>query len=225
MKKSTDIILYSIVIPYYNSLVIQQLCTDLILFFQSLETAYEIIIVNDSSDKAKMHFLDSLKQNNPNIKVYHFEKNFGQDYSTGFGISKSSGKYIITIDDDLEFPVKEINKLISAIGKSSSEVIYGLPSKHKNSFFRKFSRIFYYALIKLCGHNEFGSFRLLTSDLKEKITYHLNDRNFCIDKLILHEARTVKRILIMNHPKEKSRYGKLKLFRKFLLFFTYRYNK
>lgn len=217
--------LYSIIIPYYNSLVIEQLCNELTHLFRSTNSSYEIIIVNDSSNKTKMQFVETIKQNNPNIKVYHLEKNFGQDYSTGFGISKSSGKYIITIDDDLEFPVNEINKLISAIGQSSSEVIYGLPSKHKNSFFRKFSRIFYYALIKLCGHDEFGSFRLLSFDLKEKVTLHLNDKNFCIDKLILFEARHVKRIRIINHPKEKSRYSKLRLFRKFLLFFIYRYNK
>lgn len=216
---------YSIVIPYYNSFVIEQLCTDLIHLFQSFDIVYEIIIVNDSSDSAKIHFLETCKQNHSSIKVYHLEKNFGQDYSTGFGISKSAGKYIITIDDDLEFPAQEIKKLIFAIGKSSSEVIYGLPSRHKNSLFRKLTRRFYYALIRLTGHNEFGSFRLMTSDLKEKISQHFKDKNFCIDKLILHEATTVKRILILNHPKVKSRYGKLKLFRKFLLFFTYPYNK
>ena len=217
--------LYSIVIPYYNSLVIEQLCNEMTTYFQSLKTAYEIIIVNDSSDYTKIHLLEICEMKFPNVKVYHFEKNFGQDYATGYGISKSSGKYIITIDDDLEFPVTEIEKLIAATNNSSAEVIYGMPSKQKNSLFRKFTRKFYYALIRFIGHYEFGSFRLLNANLKKIITQHYTDKNFCIDKLILFETEKVKRILIINQPKKKSRYSKLKLFRKFLLFFTYTYHK
>lgn len=213
---------YSIVIPYYNSPLIEQLCIDLTNYFSSLRTAYEIIIVNDKSNLSRQSLLDTCEHNYPNVKLYNLEENFGQDYATGFGISKSSGKYIISIDDDLEFPVKEIDKLI-AVTNESYDVIYGIPSKPKNSLFRKYTRIFYYFLVRLTGYNSFGSFRLLDVRLKEKITLHFQDKHFCIDKLLLKEAQKIINIDIINQPKDKTRYNKLKLFKKFLLFFVYRY--
>ncbi|MDZ7717890.1 MAG: glycosyltransferase [Balneolaceae bacterium] len=91
-----------------------------------MQQSFEVILVNDSP-----FFLDTvrtLKQLTENLHLITItlRKNQEKAYSSSCGIKKCTGNYIITMDDDLQHPVKEIPKLLSATKENEDlEVVFG----------------------------------------------------------------------------------------------------
>ena len=105
-------IAYSIVIPTYNAPNLRLLLDELNVFFLNKGT-YEIIIINDGGL--------SLSLTEPVI-LLEFEKNRGKNYALFEGLKIAQGQRIITLDDDGQHPVLEIEKLIS---KENHDVVVG----------------------------------------------------------------------------------------------------
>lgn len=109
---------YSIVIPTYNSKRLNTVIEDLHHFFKE-KGAYEIIVVNDGGA------IDSFALKD--VKLISFAENCGKNYALYEGFKAAKGEYIITIDDDGQHEVAEIEKLLQliqhdvVIGKYTSE--------------------------------------------------------------------------------------------------------
>lgn len=118
---------YSIVIPTYNSKRLQAVIEDLHHFFKEKGT-YEIIVVNDGGVIEE----SSLKE----VRLISFAENCGKNYALYEGFKAAKGEYIITIDDDGQHEVAEIDKLLQlkhhdvVIGKYASENGIGSWVKH-----------------------------------------------------------------------------------------------
>ena len=122
MEQST--LNYSIVIPVYNSeKTIEELVNRIEKIFVG-ERSFEIILVDDCSNDDSWNILKDLRAKNLKIKIIHLIRNFGQHNALLAGFSICKGKFIITIDDDLQHPPEEIYKLISKINEGY-HVAYG----------------------------------------------------------------------------------------------------
>ncbi len=67
----------SVIVPCYNEeLVIEKLYNRLIDIL-SIYKDYEVIFVNDGSDDNTEYIIDKYQENNNNIKLYSFSRNFG----------------------------------------------------------------------------------------------------------------------------------------------------
>lgn len=132
----------SIVIPTYNSEKHLKLAINkLIDFLPSINTSYEIVIINDGSTDKTYNICKEFKLNYPSIiKAYNLKSNQGQKIATLVGIHKSSGRYVITFDDDLQHNVEDIKTLYSKIAESENYLIvstkynYHSPQKNYNKF-------------------------------------------------------------------------------------------
>ncbi|EHQ35440.1 glycosyltransferase family 2 protein [Methanoplanus limicola] len=151
-NESGDLIEYSIVIPVYNSSqTLNELIEEIKLVFKKLNSAYEIIMVDDCSNDNCWERMKELHKKDNNIKIIHLIKNFGQHNATLCGFNHCNGKYVITIDDDLQHPPEEILKLIEKI-KEGYLVVYGkYKSKNENLLrdflSRKFQKIIHEILL------------------------------------------------------------------------------
>ena len=109
---------YSIIIPTYNSKRLNTVIEDLHHFFKE-KGAYEIIVMNDGGAIESSALKD--------VKLISFAENCGKNYALYEGFKVAKGEYIITIDDDGQHEVAEIEKLLPlkqhdvVIGKYTSE--------------------------------------------------------------------------------------------------------
>lgn len=89
--------LFSVIIPTYNSDHFIEKCIDSIL--QQSINNYEIIVVDDGNIDNTNNIIKNYQKDNPNIKLI---KNKGKGVSSArnIGVTKSMGEYIIFIDSD-----------------------------------------------------------------------------------------------------------------------------
>ncbi len=216
MEKTSQPI-YSVVIPVYNSVDSLPIITqELIDFFHSLSHPFEIIFVDDSStDGSRQKLIELAKKNGSNVKSILLQKNFGQHNATICGLGFAKGDWIITMDDDLQHPTKEISKLISKQKETNAEIVYGIfPRKKKHSAVRNLgskvvknsSRI----LRKSPG--EGSSFRLMTKRLAEELSKHRLSFLF-IEEIVTWYTHNITFIEVEHHPRrfKQSNYTGLSL--------------
>jgi len=168
----------SIVIPCYNSEPsLSELNRRLNCSLQSLNITFEIIYVNDSSKDQTLNELKKLANNDAHIKVIDLMFNVGQFRALYCGFDIAEGKYVVTIDDDLQHPPEEIPKLYNAIKNNKDiDAVFGKYEEKKHSFFRNLGSSF----IKLINEKVYGkpkdltmsAFRIMRRELVETVLSH-----------------------------------------------------
>lgn len=128
---------YSVVIPVFNSeKTIKEVIQRTIQFFESKELRYEIIAVNDGSEDNSWDTISRLCDENSNLICINLARNFGQHNANLCGFQRASGDYVITMDDDLQNPPEEIEKLISK-SREGHDLVIGKFMQKKHSLNRR----------------------------------------------------------------------------------------
>jgi dolichol-phosphate mannosyltransferase len=105
----TDPITLSIVVPCYNeegNLV--SLISAIREAVQPLNLGYELIIVDDFSTDKSWEILQTLGAQDPRIKALRLAKNCGQSAALWAGIQAARGKFVATLDADLQNDPKDL---------------------------------------------------------------------------------------------------------------------
>jgi len=89
--------LFSIIIPTYNSKDSIRNCIDSILA-QTFED-FEIVVIDDGSSDGTSAIIDDYAKINDKVKVYHFT-NAGVSIARQRGVSLSNGEYLMFVDSD-----------------------------------------------------------------------------------------------------------------------------
>jgi len=76
---------------------------------------WEIIFVNDGSHDGSAELLDELAAKNPEVKVVHFRRNFGQTAAMMAGFDFASGDIIIPLDGDGQNDPKDIPRIVAKL--------------------------------------------------------------------------------------------------------------
>ena len=164
---------FSVVIPVYNSEEsLEELCRRIHSVFDLLKESYEIILVDDSSKDNSWNVMNSLRDKNSNIKIVQLMSNFGQHNAILCGLSYITGKYVITMDDDLQNPPEEIPKLIDEIKNGYDAVIGALEKKQDTMIKNAASRAIRFLMRKIFtmpADLKLSSFRIMTSEIANEI--------------------------------------------------------
>ena len=93
----------SVVVPCYNE------AETLNEFYESIcdalkkeKITYELIMVDDGSSDSTMEKLENICNENKNVKVISFSRNFGKEAAMLAGLNHASGKYVSIMDADLQ---------------------------------------------------------------------------------------------------------------------------
>lgn len=128
----------SIVVPVYNEADnLEMLYTRLTMALDQYGKPYEIILVNDGSRDNTETILNELFKRRPeNIRVVHFNGNFGQHMAIMAGFECARGEIIITLDADLQNPPEEIPKLVQAM-EAGHDYVGSIRKNRQDTWFRR----------------------------------------------------------------------------------------
>ena len=149
---------------------------------------YEILFVNDGSVDETLYKMKKLKENNPNISIISFSRNFGLESAIFAGLNKAKGDAVITMDADLQDPPKLFDDLIKKWEDGYKVVNAKRVTRRYDNLFKRLSASLYYKLLdKLSGKLKID---------QNVANYRLLDRQ-CVDILNnLMESNKVYRVLV-----------------------------
>lgn len=106
----------SVVVPLFNEAEsIEELVMEITKTCESSRITYEIIFIDDGSTDTSFSILQNIHEKNPRVQVIQFRRNFGKAEALSAGFLYARGKYIITMDADLQDDPSEIPSLISKL--------------------------------------------------------------------------------------------------------------
>ena len=205
--------LYSIVIPVYKSTKsLETIASEVNDLQKEKGYNFELIFVNDSPFHIDTETtLCNLKKKYDNVKAFSLKKNQGQQFAVLCGLTKAQGDYILTMDDDLQHPVKEIPKLIDAFHADSQvDAIFAVPdfSERKHDMWRNLGSYFLNKVDTVFLKKPKGlyksSFRIMSVELCKTIVNNYNAMP-AVSSLIIHSTDNIKNIQIEHNTRE---YGK-----------------
>lgn len=130
---------YSFVIPCYRSeKTIESVVNELLLQLEKDKMDdYEIILVNDCSPDDVWTVIKNIAASHDRIRGICLAKNFGQHAALMAGYAKCKGDIVVSLDDDGQAPIDELNKLITELDKGN-DVVYAYYEEIKQNKFRQF---------------------------------------------------------------------------------------
>lgn len=133
----TSGILYSVVIPIKNEEEnIKPLIEELDSVMRTLQSPWELLIINDGSTDHSAQILNDLKSIYKELRVVHFDRNYGQSSAFDAGFRLAKGEFVITLDGDRQNDPHDIPKLLDIIVKGA-DLVCGQRKKRKDSFFKR----------------------------------------------------------------------------------------
>lgn len=127
----------SLVIPVFNE---EENLPELIrrtdTVCKQLNTSVEVILVDDGSSDRSMEMITDIAKKNPLFVGVILTSNFGQHAAVTAGMQTACGKYVITLDADLQNPPEEIPKLLEKL-REGYDVAGSIRENRQDTFFRK----------------------------------------------------------------------------------------
>ena len=212
----------SIVIPIFNeSKNIKKLVNEIIANLPTKKKC-EIIFVDDGSNDDSSLILYELKKKINNFKFLSLNKNYGQSTALHAGISNAEGKYVITMDGDLQNDPRDIKIFYEYIIANKLDCVFGWRKHRKEKyFFRKvISKIANIIIKKILNNsiNDLGcSFKCFRREIFDQIIWSTDFHRY-FSAFIVNEGFKTEE-LIVNHKKRnagKSKYGYSRVFGVFI---------
>ena len=87
--------------------------------------SYEIIYVDDGSEDDSWQVIQTLQQENPNVKGIKFQRNYGKSAALQVGFTAPTGDIVVTMDADLQDSPEEIPGLRHMILEKGYDLVSG----------------------------------------------------------------------------------------------------
>lgn len=199
---------YAVVVPVFNGRqTLQPLFERTKALFERLGCSFQVIFVDDASKDNSWQEIMKLKDAYPsNIKAVRLAQNAGQQKATLCGINNHEGRAIITIDDDLQIPPEEMEKLINTYRQSHADMVYGIFEGKRHSLVRNAGSWLFNKLFgKLASTSGQGSsFRLITADLADKLG-GINQKYLLLDEVLQWFTNNISYCNVVHHWREEGR--------------------
>lgn len=199
----------SIIVPVYNGGETITLLYDGILEREKVDGySSEFIFLFDFGDEISLKILHDLQRRDPErVKSYYFKENYGQHKAILFGISKSKGEIIVTMDDDLQQSPSDVVKLIMKQKEGNFDIVYGTYPFPNHSLIRNIASL---ALKKLLTgsikglYKGFSSFRLLNRDIANRLLDSRGPDYDFIDANLGKISSNISEIKVLHNKSLKS---------------------
>lgn len=125
----------SVVVPVFNEeATLRELRTRVAQALQG--ESYELVLVNDGSRDRSGEILRELAGEHAEVVVVELARNFGQHPAVLAGFSVARGKWVVTLDADLQNPPDEIPRLVAEM-RAGHDYVGSIRARRKDPWLRK----------------------------------------------------------------------------------------
>jgi polyisoprenyl-phosphate glycosyltransferase len=200
----------SVVVPVYRSAeTLRQLTDALLPVLKATAPRHEIVFVEDGSPDESWRVLSELQAEHPeSIVAVQLMRNFGQHNALMCGFRHARGRFVVTLDDDLQNPPAEIPRLLQAAREGNYDVVYGQYVDKKHTMWRNFGSWVVNGFYRLAlgSHVAFTSFRVIRSEAIAAILSY--DLNFTfVDGLLAWNTNRIGGVAVEHAPRREGRSG------------------
>lgn len=157
----------SVVVPVYNEAeVIVEFHNRLSNVMNSLGHPWIVYYIDDGSTDMSSHLVTELQQQNNNIKLIRFSRNFGKEAATTAGLDLCGDNVVVLIDCDLQDPPEVIPELFAKYLEGYDVVYAKRTIRHGETWLKRFTAKMFYKLMSKLGPVELpqnvGDFRIMS---------------------------------------------------------------
>jgi glycosyltransferase involved in cell wall biosynthesis len=214
----------SVVIPVYNGAAS---IGELVAALSGLAIAggLEIVLVNDGSRDNSLDVCRELvAQAKVPITLANLSRNFGEHNAVMAGLSLARGKYIITMDDDLQNPPEEVARLFEHTRDNDYDVVYTYYARKEHEAWRNLgSRFTNWCADWLIDKPKglyLSSFRCISAFARDQVVTYAGPYPY-VDGLLMQATQNIGRLEVKHLPRAigRTNYTLRRLIRLFLSMF------
>lgn len=209
VQAADTLMLVSIVIPVYNSGVLEELTTRIDRVFLGLpEHDYEVIFVDDASPNVTVWpTLRRIAGTNTRVVAIQLSRNFGQQPATLCGLNVCRGQVVITMDDDLQHLPEDIPAFLAA---GEYDIVIGQFEQKQHGLIKRVNSalkgIFDTIILGKPRGIRLGPYRMLSRTVVEGILRIHTPHPF-IPALMFHISRNVTGVSVSHARRTEGRGG------------------
>lgn len=200
----------SIVIPLFNAaLTLPALYQEI----SALEIGggFELVLVNDGSrDETEEIALGLAQASRIPITFLSLSRNFGEHNAVLAGLRASTGRYVVTMDDDLQNPPSEVLKLLSAAESGKHDVVYAIYERKEHAWWRnlgsRLTNLIADYVVEKPRRLYLSSFRCLTRLVADEVAKSRTPYPY-IDGLIFQVTQNVGAVPVRHVGREQGKSG------------------
>lgn len=203
---------FSFVIPLHNT---GEMLRPLLGAFRAeamtLRDTWELVLVDDGSTDGTFSEAQKLLTDFPvPVTLVELARNYGEHAAVLEGWRRSTGRFVVNLDDDLQNPVSEARRLLEHLRASDAEVAYTFYEDKKHAWWRNAgSRLANACATFLLGKPRelyLSSFRAVRRELIERVADHRSPFPY-LDGLILGATNRFTRLKVAHEPRVSGESG------------------
>lgn len=204
----------SLVVPCYNEEGnLQALADAITAALDPLSISYEVVITDDASTDSSWTLLKKIAATDPRFRIQRFKDNGGESAASWAGMKAARGRYIITLDADLQNDPRDVPKFLQALDQYDCVCGTRVATRGKGDNFVRIasSHIANWVRNKLSNENisDAGcTYRAFRCECLTNIKFFKGAHRF-LPTLIKMEGFQVTEIPVTNNPRfsGQSHYG------------------
>lgn len=204
-------ILISVVIPLLNE---EESLPELSLLLESelrrlAGSKWEVIFIDDGSTDNSYAVIKEINKRNRRFKCIRFRRNYGKSAALAVGFRQSKGKYVATMDADLQDDPKEIENLLRKI-KEGYDLVSGWKKKRYDPISKTIPSKFFNFVTSIASGIKLHDFNCGLKLYRREVVKTVNvygEMHRYIPALAHWEGFKVTELPVSHHPRQ---YGKTK---------------
>ncbi len=122
----------SVVVPIYNEEEnLPELVAQIARALEPLAKPHEILLVDDGSTDGTLEIVTDLKNKYPALALVQFARNAGQSAALHAGLNHARGKWLVSLDGDLQNDPSDIPRLLELL--KDYDLVCGYRAKRKDT--------------------------------------------------------------------------------------------
>ena len=128
----------SVVVPMKNEGPnVDELYRELSAALASYGRPYEIVAIDDGSTDDTFSRLARFQSSDFCLRVIRLRRNFGQTAGFAAGFAEARGRYIVTMDGDLQNDPRDIPAMVDLLEKAPADIVAGWRKDRKDPFLNR----------------------------------------------------------------------------------------